>query len=103
MAGSLRQFVVTHNGAAQNLGTLFPADAGVPFSELRFTQLGGAAAYIGEAGMGVTATNCALVAPASAAAPQAMLFSIIASKLKLKDIDVLGTNGQIMVIAAVPW
>ncbi len=107
MNGSaLRQFVVTLTGAVQNLGVLFPDEKLTPWVELRFTQQGGAAAQIGEAdnpsGVALSATNYAVVAPASAAR-EAVLTARGGTKLKFKDIEVLGTNGQKLSIAAMTW
>jgi hypothetical protein len=101
MAGNLRQFVLTLDGTIQNLGTAFPADATTPFKAFYFTQQGAAATYIGEAGKGVSSTNYALVAPASAAAPQAQLSAVNAPPLRLRDIEVLGTNTQKLSIAGI--
>ena len=105
MAGALRQFVVTHDGAVNNLGTLFPADAGTPLRELIFTQQGAAAAYIGEAGNAtgaLTSTNYALSIPASAAR-EVRISAVGATPLKLKDLEVLGTNTQKLSIAGIAF
>ncbi len=107
MAGALKQFVITLNGGIQQLEAAVLAaypntDRTQPYSEMRFTQQGAAAAFIGEAGSGVSATNYAVTAPA-AAAREAVLTARGGTKLRLKDLEIIGTNTQVLSIAAMVY